>query len=204
MASGPAFRHNQAMRKALTFGLLAVLLGSGSEIPCVLAKDSQENSARVLVRGRGHAGSIVGRDARLATVERAHIVVRAAGKSGTVSRRPVPRSHRAAARGAVIHRDDLEAILNEGIGRFLQQVSVTAALERGRFVGWRVLALRPRADRAWTGALMPGDIVVRMNGHSLERPGDFKTAWDSMREARSLQFDIRREGKRLKLLYPID
>ncbi len=204
MASGPAFRHNQAMSKALTFGLLAVLLGLGSEVPCVLAKGGQDDSARVLVRGRGHAGSIVGRDARLASVERAHIVVRAEGRSGTVSRRPVPRSHRAVARGGVIHRDDLEAILNEGIGRFLQQVSVTAVLERGRFVGWRLLELRPRADRDWTDALTPGDIVVRMNGHSLERPGDFKRAWESMRGARSLQFDIRREGKRVKLLYPID
>ncbi|HTU60612.1 MAG TPA: hypothetical protein VMF89_19305, partial [Polyangiales bacterium] len=62
------------MSRSLTFGLLAVLLGLGSEAPSALAKDSQENSARVLVRGRGHAGSIVGRDARLASAERAHIV----------------------------------------------------------------------------------------------------------------------------------
>ena len=192
------------MSRTLTFGLLAVLLGFVPDAPSARAKDSQENSARVLVRGRGQAGSIVGRDLRLAAVERAHIVVRAQGRAGTVSRRAVPRSQRTAARSGVIRRGDLEPILNEGIGRFLQQVSVTAVLERGRFVGWRLLELRPRAERDWTDALKPGDIVARMNGHSLERPEDFKRAWDSMRDARSLELDLRREGKRLKLLYAID
>src|SRR5688572_13174335 len=57
-----------------------------------------------------------------------------------------------------IARTELDAVLAQGVGRFLQRVETEAHLDGGRFVGHRVLALR---SELFTGVdLAPGDTLV--------------------------------------------
>ena len=88
-------------------------------------------------------------------------------------------------------RAALDRTLDAGPGAFLGTVSVRVVSSGRRFVGWEVLALDP--DYADAG-FHPGDVIVRVNGRSIERPDDLTVLWDSLRTAREIVFDIRRRG----------
>lgn len=105
--------------------------------------------------------------------------------------------------GGTIPRVVLEAELKRGIGAFLGQVRTKPAARNGRFVGWRVIELfKKRADVHVRG-LKAGDTVVKVNGHSLEHPEQFKVAWDSVAKAAELVIEIERQGRRSQLRYTI-
>jgi hypothetical protein len=101
--------------------------------------------------------------------------------------------------GGDIPRTTLAAVLDAGIGRFLQQVQTEPHLEQGRFVGWRLLTPIPPEG----GALRPGDTVVRVNGQSIERPEQFKNVWDSMATSSELVLDVLRGEHRGQVRYEI-
>ena len=103
----------------------------------------------------------------------------------------------------VISRAALEAELASGIGRFLQQVKTTPNVVRGRFVGWRVVALFPNRSDIRVSVLRPGDTVTKINGQSVERPEQFKVLWDGMAKANELILDIQRDGLPSRLRYTI-
>ena len=103
----------------------------------------------------------------------------------------------------MIPRAALQAELANGIGRFLQQVRVQAVVSRGRFVGWRLLTLFPARSDIAAGVLKPGDLVMRINGESIERPEDFKAVWDSLATASELVIEIERDGEPSSLRYTI-
>jgi type II secretory pathway component PulC len=103
----------------------------------------------------------------------------------------------------VIRRGALRAELARGIGQFLRQVRTEPAFAKGRFVGWRVLELFPKRSDIRVLVLRPGDTVLRINGHSVERPEDFKVVWDSLTEAHELVVDMLRDGHPSKLHYAI-
>ena len=100
-----------------------------------------------------------------------------------------------------IERGVLLATLQEGIGRFLQQVQTRATFERGRFVGWRVVAFHETEPRLGAGVVRVGDMVMRINGHSIERPEQFKNVWDAMRTSGELVLEIRRDGRDSRVRY---
>jgi hypothetical protein len=102
-----------------------------------------------------------------------------------------------------ISRAKLQAELERGIGAFLGHVRMKPAMEKGRFLGWRVLELfRKRPDVRVLG-LKPGDTVVRVNGRSLERPEQLKLVWDGLPAASELLIEIERDGRRCELRYAI-
>ena len=103
-----------------------------------------------------------------------------------------------------IPRPALLAVLSAGIGRFLRDVRVEPRLDRGHFVGWRLLSLFPQSpvlQRA--SALRPGDVVLRVNGQSIERPEQFKDVWDSLATQSQLVLLVERGGKQGELRYRI-
>jgi hypothetical protein len=105
--------------------------------------------------------------------------------------------------GGTIPRVVLDAELKRGIGAFLGQVRTKPAARNGRFVGWRVIELfKKRADVHVRG-LKAGDTVVKVNGHALEHPEQFKLAWDSVSKATELVIEIERQGRRSQLRYTI-
>jgi type II secretory pathway component PulC len=135
-------------------------------------------------------------------------VVTATGKTGSV--RKVSRAQRPDQVGlesdvnaGVIPRAALQSELAKGIGRFLQQVRTQPVVARRRFVGWRLLTLFPDRSDIRVAVLKPGDLVLRINGESVERPEDFKAVWDSLASASELVLEIERDGEPSTLHYTI-
>lgn len=106
------------------------------------------------------------------------------------------------AREGTIARAELEAILDAGLGRFLQRVTTEPHLEGGRFVGHRLVELRSELFRDVD--LRPGDTLVRINGMPIERPEQALEAWNSLRVASELTVDVLRDGQGRQLRYAIE
>ena len=102
-----------------------------------------------------------------------------------------------------IQRADLLPVLDAGLGRFLQGIEAEPALEGGRFVGFRVVTLYPNDPRFRAVDLGPGDVVLRVNGQSVERPEQAFQVWDGLRVASQLLIEYLREGERRELRFDI-
>ncbi len=98
-----------------------------------------------------------------------------------------------------LSRDKLESVLDQGIGHFLGRLEVAPKLsERRRFVGWRILHL----NRLET-SLRPGDVVVAVNQHRIERPGQVAKLWTNLRKAEVIQIDALRDGAPFSVSYDV-
>ena len=102
-----------------------------------------------------------------------------------------------------INRGTLSAVLSSGIGRFLQRLHAEPQLDKGRFLGWRLVSFAEGDATLRSGVLQPGDTVMRVNGQSIERPEQFKNVWDSMATSSDLVLEVQRAGKRSELHYRI-
>lgn len=99
-------------------------------------------------------------------------------------------------------RRDVNAVLDEGLGRFLQHAELDPEVQAGAFVGFRVLELRPAAW--WQGVdLVPGDIVMQVNGMPIEQPIEAHAAFESLRQAGQLRVKYMRKGEARELVYSI-
>lgn len=100
-----------------------------------------------------------------------------------------------------IQREELDAILELGLGRFLQHVTTEPHLEGGRFVGHRLTELR---SPLFEGVdLRPGDTLVRVNGMPVERPEEAMAVWSGLRVASELTLDLLRDGEPHQLRFQI-
>jgi type II secretory pathway component PulC len=169
---------------------LIVLLGISATLPLLWTAQAQE--ARTadapttgILRARGKQAKLIETNRR--------------SQRQPVAEAPLPIELNA----GVISRAVLDAELASGIGRFLQQVKTTPNVVRGRFVGWRVVALFPNRSDIRVSVLRPGDTVTKINGQSVERPEQFKALWDGMAKASELILDIQRDGHASRLRYTI-
>lgn len=101
-----------------------------------------------------------------------------------------------------LFRQDVNETVEQGLGYFLQRVSVDPELVNGRFRGFRITDLRP--VEWWQGVdLKPGDVVTQVNGMSIERDIDAYQAFQSLRAAPSLRVSFERAGAKRELVYSI-
>jgi type II secretory pathway component PulC len=189
MAPAPTFRHNKCMGSN-KFGLAICL---------------------TLAAGLWSSATLIHRASAAEPEQHASITVRAVGKSGAVTRsKRTAKQARAEAGlppevdGGSIPRDALKAELANGIGRFFQQVRPEPVVSRGRFVGWRIVTLFPSRPDVHVTGLQAGDIVLRVNGESVERPEDFKAVWDKLGDASQLVIEIERAGESTSVRYAIN
>jgi len=102
----------------------------------------------------------------------------------------------------VLWREDVDRVVEAGLGRFLQQVAVEARLDDGAFVGWEIRDLRP--PEAWTSVdLLPGDVVTSVNGLPLEREDQAFDAFQGLLKASELRVTYLRAGETRELLFRI-
>ena len=102
-----------------------------------------------------------------------------------------------------IARADLDRVLAASPGAFLARVDSEPVVRSGRFVGWRIRSLFSGDARFAASALLPGDIVTRINDRPIERPEQFSDVWHSLGAARELRVAVIRAGKAGTLLFPI-
>ncbi len=102
----------------------------------------------------------------------------------------------------VIHRAALDEVLDQGLGAFLSRVDTEATLDRGRFIGFRLVELRDAS--LFDGVdIRAGDVLVAVNGQTIERPEQAFTAWTGLRVASEITLAVIRDGARYDLRFPI-
>jgi S1-C subfamily serine protease len=102
-----------------------------------------------------------------------------------------------------IRRSSVHAVISAGLGAFLQRIEFedTPAMVRGKFHGFRIHELK---GNFWDGVdLKPGDVITKVNGQSIEHPGDALEVFRSLELAGELVVDYEREGKPRQLHYAI-
>jgi type II secretory pathway component PulC len=98
---------------------------------------------------------------------------------------------------------DIDPVLQAGLGAYLQQVSIEAEFDQGRFLGFRILSLYPDDPRYASVDLRPGDVVTMINGLPIGRPDQASVAWDTLRTADELVVYYLRGGQPKTLRYSI-
>lgn len=186
MARPPTFRHNNCMRtrKIALLVCISVVAGLWAGEASLASAAEPELHASVMVRAVGKSGSVT----------RARVSAKQAR-----AELPLP----AQLNGGSIPRDVLRAELAKGIGRFFQQVRPEPVVSRGRFVGWRIATLFANRPDIQVRELKTGDIVLRVNGESVERPEDFKAVWDTLADAKQIVLEIERAGEPTSIVYTI-
>jgi S1-C subfamily serine protease len=101
----------------------------------------------------------------------------------------------------VIDRADLIPIIDAGLGRLFQRVRVEPALKGKRFVGFQIASIDPALASA---VLVPGDVIVRVNGQAIERPEQALTAFERLRVADELVLDLLHQGEPSTLRFRIE
>src|SRR5690606_24932453 len=97
-------------------------------------------------------------------------------------------------RELTIHRDQVDPVLAAGPGRFLATFEVRARVIAGRFTGWQIVrAPWPRID------LIAGDVVVRINRRTVERPLELEPLWTELKTADALDLEVERGGEAFAL-----
>jgi hypothetical protein len=102
-----------------------------------------------------------------------------------------------------IRRSDVRAVVSAGLGAFLQRISFEdmPAMVNGKFYGFKVQELK---GDLWQGVdLKPGDVIRKVNGQSIEHPGDALEVFRSLELAGELAVDYERDGKAKLLRYGI-
>jgi type II secretory pathway component PulC len=102
----------------------------------------------------------------------------------------------------MLYRDEVVAVVDGGLGRFLQKVDVEPSLKGGKFEGFRIVALRPH--EFWRGVdLAPGDVVTSVNGMPIERETQAYDAFIALKTSERLTVNYLRNGAPRELVYRI-
>lgn len=100
-----------------------------------------------------------------------------------------------------VARSSVDSTLKAGLGKFLAHVEVEAQVDKGKFVGWKIVELR---GDMWEGVdLKPGDVVTRVNGFKIERDYEANAAFKSLSVASEIRVNVLREGKPVEIRFAI-
>lgn len=101
-----------------------------------------------------------------------------------------------------IARARVQAVVAEGIPRFLQRVRSEAHKDGARFVGWRLLSIFNDPTFV-NGPIRIGDTVLGVNGRTIERPDQFFSVWETLPSAQQIVFQMLRGGQAYEVRYAI-
>lgn len=101
-----------------------------------------------------------------------------------------------------VSRADVDQVLSGGIGRFLQEVTLDAELNSGKFVGFKILRFTNREK--WQGVgIEVGDVITSVNELPIERPEQAYEAFIALRGRKSLDVTYLRGDQVMRLSLPI-
>ena len=100
-----------------------------------------------------------------------------------------------------LRRSQVKAGIAKGLGYFLQNVTVEdyPVMRGNKFYGFKVKAISAELGVD----ILPGDVVMRVNGMSIEHPEEADAAMRTLDKASALRVDFERDGKPRTLELPI-
>jgi hypothetical protein len=107
-------------------------------------------------------------------------------------------------RTGTIARARLVAVLDAGPGTFLRQLEVAPRMAGDRFVGWQLVQLLDRGGPLHDVDVVPGDVLLAVNGKPLARPEQLQALWDSLRTANEVTAQLRRGDQPLELRFTVE
>jgi hypothetical protein len=107
---------------------------------------------------------------------------------------PPPATCTMFAKPGVVHRQALTHLIDAGLPRWMQGVEGDRALANHRFQGWLIKSLYPDDPCYRDIGLLPGDIVQKVNGKSIEKPEQAFDVAESLRTAPAIVVDFLRNG----------
>ena len=107
-------------------------------------------------------------------------------------------------RSGTIERAKLVAVLDAGPGKFLRQLEITPRMNGQRFVGWQLVQLLDHTGPLVDIDVVPGDVLLAVNGKPLARPDQLQGLWDSLRTANALHAQLWRGDNKLELDFTIE
>ncbi len=107
-------------------------------------------------------------------------------------------------RSGTISRAKLLAVLDRGPPTFLAQIDVTPKKEGARFIGWQLVQIVDHAGSLHDVDVVPGDILLAVNGQTIARPENLQTVWDSLRTANAITAQLWRGNAKFELAFTID
>ncbi|TMQ12584.1 MAG: hypothetical protein E6J90_30815 [Deltaproteobacteria bacterium] len=106
-------------------------------------------------------------------------------------------------RSGTIARASLVAVLDAGPASFLRQLEVVPQMAGDRFVGWRLIQLIDRAGPLHDLDVVPGDVLLAVNGRPVSRPEQLQALWDSLRTANDVTAQLWRGSQQLELHFTV-
>jgi serine protease DegQ len=107
-------------------------------------------------------------------------------------------------RGGTIDRTRLVAVLDAGAGAFLRQLELMPKMTGDRFVGWELVQVIDRESPLAELDLLPGDVLLAINGKPVARPDQLQTVWESLRTANEVTAKLWRGDGQLTLAFEIE
>ena len=108
------------------------------------------------------------------------------------------------ARTGTIARARLNAVLDAGPAAFLRQIEVAPRLAGERFIGWELVQLVDRGSPLADVDLVPGDVLLAVNGKQLSRPDQLQVLWDALRSANAVHAQLWRGDDQLVIEFAIE
>lgn len=103
-----------------------------------------------------------------------------------------------------VPRASLDRVLAAGPGRLLQDVPIEPVFAAGhKFAGFRIVSLFRDDPRVLRFGILPGDVLLAVNGQRIVTPGDLMAAFDHMHRADQLEVSVLRAGTAKTFRFPV-
>ena len=102
-----------------------------------------------------------------------------------------------------LSRAALDKLIAAGPHALISSVDVKPAKEKGKFIGFLLTGARPNSPLASSQTVQIGDVLVSVNGQSVERPDQFMAVWEALGSKDALSVTVVRQGKRIRYVWKI-
>ncbi|QRK04033.1 general secretion pathway protein GspC [Archangium violaceum] len=207
----PSEHGDGAVPNTLGLKLLGTMLGATPSTTFASVYEGPTRRTRSVWMG----GDIQG--AQVVAIERARVLLMNAGQMEYVEPTATdaapqlqePREPRASSldvrqispRNYEVSRKDLDATLANP-NEVMMQARLVPAFRDGEPQGFKMFAIKPSSIYNQLG-LQNGDVLKRINGHSLQSPDRALEAYQALREASRIELEVERNGQPLQLTYSV-
>ena len=108
-------------------------------------------------------------------------------------------------RSGAVSREAVVRVLNDGPAMFLRVHDVAPVADGSTLIGWRLIRFFPAREASPLSDLdvVPGDVLLSVNGTFVERPEHLMSVWQGLYTAPEIRAVIARDRERIELHYRI-